>query len=146
MSAGWKDLKVSMLWSMAYGINNKPVDKLARTVPSTSENSPAFWSDFWSPENPNAQYPSPFYAESNKWVSTYWMKDVYQLRLKNLNLSYSIPKNISRNWGIGELRVFVVGTNLWSPITTFNYKEDAISRFNTYPLLRTFSLGLSLRI
>ncbi len=154
MSAGWKDLRVSMLWSMAYGINNKVVDKLARTVPRTSEsngelvstNSPAFWSDFWTPENTNAKYPSPFYASSNQWVSTFWMKDIYQLRLKNVNISYNVPKNITKNWGIGNLRVFLVGTNLWSPITTFKYKEDAIARYNTYPLLRTFSLGVNLSL
>ena len=45
MGGGWKDLRVSMLWSMAYGISNQAVDKLARTVPTATENSPAFWSD-----------------------------------------------------------------------------------------------------
>ena len=146
MNAGWKDLRVSMLWSMAYGINNKVVDKLARTVPTTDANSPAFWSDFWTPENPNAKYPSPFYSGPNQWVSTFWMKDIYQLRLKNVNISYNVPKSVTKNWGIGNLRVFLVGTNLWSPVTTFKYKEDAISRYNTYPMLRTFSLGVNLSI
>ena len=146
MGGGWKDLRVSMLWSMAYGISNQAVDKLARTVPTATENSPAFWSDFWTPENPNAKYPSPFYAGSNQWVSTFWMKDIYQLRLKNLNISYSVPQKISQNWGIGELRIFFAGTNLWSPNTTFKYKEDAIARYNTYPLLKTFSFGLNLRL
>ena len=146
LSGGWKDLKVSMLFSMAYGISNQAVDKLARTVPTKTENSPAFWSDFWTPENPDAQYPSPYYASMNQWVSTFWMKDIYQLRMKNLNISYSIPKELSQKWGIPELRVFFVGTNLWSPITTFNYKEDAIARYNTYPLLKTFSFGLNVKI
>jgi TonB-dependent starch-binding outer membrane protein SusC len=146
LGGGWKDLKISMLFSMAYGIWNQAVDKLARTVPTTSENSPAFWNDFWTPENPNAQYPSPYYATTNQWVSTFWMKDVYQLRLKNLNISYNIPKRISEKWKIPELRIYFVGTNLWSPINTFDYKEDAIARYNTYPLLKTFSFGINLRI
>jgi hypothetical protein len=146
IGGGWRDIKVSMLWSMAYGISNQAVDKLARTVPTKEENSPAFWSDFWTPESPNAKYPSPYYASSNQWVSTFWMKDIYQLRLKNLNISYSIPDELCRKWGIPELRIFFVGTNLWSPITTFDYKEDAIARYNTYPLLKTFSFGLNLKI
>ncbi len=146
IGGGWKNLKISMLFSMAYGIRNQAVDKLARTVPTTSGNSPAFWKDFWTPENPDAQYPSPYYATTNQWVSTFWMKDVYQLRMKNLNISYSIPKRISEKWNIPELRIYFVGTNLWSPINTFDYKEDAIARYNTYPLLKTFSFGLNLRI
>jgi hypothetical protein len=135
-----------MLWKMAYGISNQVVDKLARTVPDESNNSPAFWADFWTPENPNAKYPNPYYGSSNRWVSDFWMEDIVQLRLRNLNISYSIPKKATLKWGIEELRVFFAGTNLWSPITTYDYKEDAIARYNTYPLLRTFSFGLNLRI
>jgi hypothetical protein len=135
-----------MLWGMSYGISNQAVDKLARSVPTKTQNSPAFWSDFWTPESPNAKYPSPYYASSNEWVSTYWMKDIYQLRLKNLNISYTIPNDLRKKWGIPDLRIFFVGTNLWSPITTFDYKEDAIARYNTYPLLKTFSFGLNLKI
>jgi TonB-linked SusC/RagA family outer membrane protein len=154
MGGGWKDLKVKLLWTMEYGIRNQAVDKLARTVPSVSEtsdglvakNSPAFWADFYTPENPDAVYPSPQYASSNQWVSTFWMKDVVSLRLRNVNVSYNVPKDLSRKIGIPELRVYFVGTNLWSPIQTFDYKEDAIARYNTYPLLKTFSFGLNFKI
>ena len=147
IGAGWKNIKMSMLWSMAYGINNQVVDKLARTEPTTTLNSPAFWRDYWTPENTDAAYPNPYgqNATYNQWASTFWMKDVYQLRLKNLNVSYSLPKKLSKQWGIPELRVYFTGTNLWSPISTFDYKEDAIARYNTYPLLRTYSLGLNVK-
>lgn len=146
LSASWKNISVSTLFGMSYGITNRVVDKLARTVPTTTLNSPAFWSDFWTPENPNAAYPSPKFASNNQWVSTFWMKDVYEVRMRNLNISYNMPASLSKKLGIPELRVYFVGTNLWSPVTTFKYKEDAIARYNTYPLLRTFSFGLNLKI
>jgi TonB-linked SusC/RagA family outer membrane protein len=154
LGAGWKDIKISMLFSMAWGIGNQVVDKLARTVASVSvsggeyyvTNVPAFWKDFWTPDNPDAAYPNPYCATTNQWVTSFWMKDVVQLRLKNLNISYNVPPVLSKKWGIPELRIYFVGTNLWSPVTTFDYKEDAISRFNTYPLLKTFSFGLNLKI
>lgn len=146
IGGGWRDIKISTLWSMEYGVRNQAVDKLARTVPTSTLNSPAFWSDFWTPENPNAAYPSTYYATSNQWVSTFWMKDIYQLRLRNLNISYKVPKDLLAKWRIPELRMFFAGTNLWSPVTTFDYKEDAIARYNTYPLLKTFSFGLNLKI
>lgn len=146
LSGGWKDIKISTLWTMQYGIRNQAVDKLARTVANTTESSPEFWSDFWTPENPDAKYPSPYYSGSNQWVSTFWMKDIYQLRLRTLNISYTLPKDLSLKLRIPELRVYFVGTNLWSPIQTFDYKEDVIARYNTYPLLKTFSLGLSFKI
>lgn len=142
----WKDLSFSTLWSMSYGISNQVVDKLARTVVTETENSPAFWSDFWTPENTDAAYPNPKFTTYNEWVSSFWMRDIYQLRLQNLNVSYRLPINSANNKGIREMRILLIGTNLWSPITTFDYKEDAIARYNTYPLLRSFSLGLNIKI
>ena len=152
----WKDIKVSTLFSMAYGISNQVVDKLARTVPEIKTqnsreivlSSPSFWSDFWTTDNPNAKYPTIYgdNAGYDREVSTFWMKDVYQLRMKNLNISYNVPTEFSRRLNIPQLRVYFVGTNLWSPISTFDYKEDAISRYNTYPLLRTFSFGVNLKM
>jgi hypothetical protein len=146
MGATYKGVKFSMLWGMSYGITNKVVDKLARTVPTESENAPAFWADYWTPDNTDAAYPNPRFAEYNQLVSTFWMRDVFQLRLRNINVSYNIPADLSRKWGIPDLRIFFVGSNLWTPISTFDYKEDAIARFNTYPLLRTFSFGVNLKI
>lgn len=142
----WKSLNFSTLWSMAYGISNRAVDKLARTVPSETENAPAFWADFWTPENPDAAYPNPKFESNNQRVTSFWMRDIYQLRLQNLNISYRLPTKATNNRGIREFRIFLIGTNLWSPITTFDYKEDAIARYNTYPLLRTLSLGLNIKI
>jgi TonB-linked SusC/RagA family outer membrane protein len=146
LSANWKNFSISTLFGMSYGITNKVVDKLARTVPTTTKNSPAFWSDYWTPENTNAAYPSPKFASTDEWVSTFWMKDVYQVRMRNLNISYNMPGNLSKKLGIPELRIYFVGTNLWSPVTTFKYKEDAIARYNTYPLLKTFSFGINLKM
>jgi TonB-linked SusC/RagA family outer membrane protein len=145
LGATWKSFQMSMLWTMSYGITNKVVDKLARTVPDSDKNAPAFWSDFWTEDNPNAKYPNPQFEEVNKFVTTFWMKDVYQLRLRNLNISYNLPSDLSQKWNIPGLRVYFTGANLWTPISTFDYKEDAISRFNTYPLMRTFSFGVNLK-
>ncbi len=146
IGGSWKDFSFSMLFTMQYGISNQVVDKLARTVPEKEKSSPAFWSDFWSEDNPNGTYPHPKFVTENKYVSTFWMRDNKQLRMNNLNISYTLPSNISKKIGIPSLRIYFVGTNLWSPITTFDYKEDAISRYNTYPLLKTFSLGVNLKL
>ncbi|MFA9390207.1 MAG: SusC/RagA family TonB-linked outer membrane protein [Prolixibacteraceae bacterium] len=146
IGGAYKDFSLSMLFTMQYGISDQVVDKLARTVPTKDGNSPAFWSDFWSEDNPDGAYPHPKFATQNQYVSTFWMKDNKQLRMSNLNLSYTLPSKLSTKLGIPTLRLYFVGTNLWSPITTFDYKEDAIARYNTYPLLKTFSFGVNLKL
>ena len=142
----WKNFRLSTLWGMSWGIRNQVVDKLARTVVTETDNSPAFWSDFWTPDNTNAAYPDPRFGTYNQWVSSFWMRDVYQLRLKNLNISYALPSKFAADRRLPDMRIFITAVNLWSPITTFKYKEDAISRYNTYPLLRSFNLGLNIKV
>ncbi|MCA1745584.1 MAG: hypothetical protein LC643_07785, partial [Bacteroidales bacterium] len=143
LGAKYKNLSFSAQFTMRYGITNVPVDKLARTAPTLELNAPAFWSDFYSEDNPNAAYPSPLFASQNTESSSFWMRDQYQLRLRNVNINYTLPQDLVARWGISSMRIFVSGTNLWTPISTFDYKEDAISRFNTYPYLKTVNLGLN---
>lgn len=151
----WKDIKFSMNWGMAYGITNKVTDKAARQTLSVNDktdktvytsNVPSFWSDFWSEENPNAAYPSPRYYDTNGLVTTFWMKDVYQLRLKTLTISYRLPKSLAAKYKLPQFSVYFSGRNLWTPISTFDYKDDAIARYNTYPYTREFNFGLKFEI
>lgn len=50
--------------------------------------------DRWTPNNPDATYPRLYQAQShNLLFSDYWKEDASYLRLKNVQLGYSIPKN-----------------------------------------------------
>lgn len=146
MGGSWKGVSLSLQFNMAYGTTTRIVDKLARTAPTFKDNSPAFWKDYYSADNMDAAYPSPLYASDNARSSDFWMKKNYQLRLRTMNVSYKLPEHMTSGWGISSLRIYFSGTNLWTPISTFDYKEDAISRYNTYPLLKTFNLGVNLTL
>src|SRR5690554_4343506 len=146
MGGSWKGVSLSLQFNMAYGTTSSIVDKLARTAPTFKDNSPAFWKDYYSADNVDAAYPNPLYASDNEKSSDFWMKKNYQLRLRTMNVSYKLPEYMTSGWGISSLRIYFSGTNLWTPISTFDYKEDAISRYNTYPLLKTFNLGVNLTL
>lgn len=137
---------LNMQFNMAYGLATKSVDKLARTAPTKDTNSPEFWKDYYREDNINAAYPSPLFAKDNERASDFWMRKVYQLRLRTINLSYKLPDNLIKNWGLSTCRVFFSGTNVWTPISTFDYKDDAISRYNTYPYMKTFNFGVNLTL
>lgn len=137
---------LNMQFNLAYGLTSNSVDKLARTAPTKDYNSPEFWKDYYTEDNINAKYPSPLYASDNSQTSDFWMKNVYQLRLRTVNLSYRIPDRVIKDWGISTFRVFFAGTNVWTPISTFDYKDDAIARYNTYPLMKTFNFGVNITL
>lgn len=70
--------------------------------------------DYWTPENPDAKYPR-LTAEpqgNNLERSSYWMRDASYLRLKNLELGYTVPLSIISKVAMSSVRVFVSGQNL----------------------------------
>lgn len=70
--------------------------------------------DYWTPENPDAKYPrlteNP--AGNNIERSSYWLKDASYLRLKNVEIGYTLPKGLLSKVSISSARLFVSGQNL----------------------------------
>lgn len=98
----------------------------------------------WTPETASsALYPvvtEGFNSQSMR-RSTVWQKDASYLRLKNLEIGYTLPKKVVSKIRINNLRVFVNGTNLytWDKI---NHTIDPESD-NWYPIQRAVNFGLA---
>ena len=108
--------------------------------------------NYWSlgkNENPNAKYPRlSFGGNANNYrTSTYWMRDGSYLRLKNLEVGYTLPTKWTNRIHLNKIRVYFMGTNLltfskfdlWDP-------EMGSTTGEKYPLSRTFTLGLTLNL
>lgn len=70
--------------------------------------------DRWTPENPDARYPR-LSAGSNSYnerTSTFWLQNSSYLRLKNIELSYTLPKNWTSRVHLSGVKFFVNGYNL----------------------------------
>ena len=100
-------------------------------------------------EDPNAEYPRLTYGDNsnNNRASTFWLRDGSYLRLKTLDIGYSLPTTVVNKLRMNKIRFFFVGTNL---LTFSKFKlwdpEMASSDGKKYPLSRTFSLGVSLSL
>lgn len=70
----------------------------------------------WSDENPDpkAFWPrmSTYAIDNNEKTSTWWLRDGSFLRLKSVELGYSIPKKLLEKMNIEMARLYVSGTNL----------------------------------
>ena len=105
--------------------------------------------DYWTPENRNASHcritPSP--TSNNNQASSYLMFNSRYLRLKSLNLSYTLPSAVSRKVGIQSARVYVSGQNLLTFTPIINYDPEIInSQALDYPQQRVISIGINLTI
>ncbi|EDM34920.1 putative TonB-linked outer membrane receptor protein [Pedobacter sp. BAL39] len=101
--------------------------------------------DRWTPENPNAKYPRLAFGESNnEQVSSYFLKDASYLRIKNVQIGYTLPAGIAKKVKLNRLRVFANGSNV-STFTNFwdGYDvETPVGNVNIYPQVKVYSFGL----
>lgn len=98
--------------------------------------------------NPDGYYPRPLWGTAkNQQVQTRYLQNAAYLRLKNLQLGYSLPSFLVQKAGISKVRVFVSGQNLltFTKMTTL-FDPETIggnSRGNVYPLTKVYSFGLN---
>ncbi len=102
-----------------------------------------------STENPNASYPRlSFGGNSNNYRnSTFWLRDGSYVRLKTVDIGYTIPKNVVNKLHFNNVRIFLVGTNLltWSSFKLWD-PELADPRGESYPLSKSITMGLSVNL
>ncbi|MEO5995178.1 MAG: TonB-dependent receptor [Chitinophagaceae bacterium] len=99
----------------------------------------------WTVNNPDAKKPRTWNTGGEYWSSvnnTYWLKNNDYLRLKNLQVGYNVPKNLSDKLKINGLSIYITGLNLvtFSPEKTF----DPETVGNVYPLSRVINGGINL--
>jgi len=97
--------------------------------------------------NPNAMFPRLAFGETNNTqFSDFWMKSAAYLRIKSLQLGYTIPKTVTSKLNIKSLRVYLSAEN----ISTFdNFWPDADPEISPsssgayYPQVKTYNAGLN---
>ena len=110
--------------------------------------TPASYSGDASTENPDARFPRLTYGynANNNRNSTFWLADASFLRLKTLEIGYTLPKPWSQKLAMNTLRLSLIGDNLylWDKEKLYD-PEQANSNGSVYPLTRsvTFVLQLS---
>ena len=102
----------------------------------------------WTLTNTDSNYPRLGSTVSNPgtMASSFYQKNAAFLRLKNIELGYSIPQNVVfTKMGIKNLRVYVAGYNLFTISALKNVDpETSDSSFQTYPQMRIFNSGVKL--
>lgn len=109
----------------------------------TNNGTYAFWTDHWSPTNPNAAFPRAYYADGTNVNSSFWLRDASFLRLKNANVSYTLPKRLLGNGPISNVRIFFTGTNLFLLFDKMKYMDPESNSLGNYPIMKNFTGGIN---
>ncbi len=103
--------------------------------------------DYMVAENPNAKlfriYGQEGNVGSNTRTSTKYIQDASYLRIKNVTLSYSFPRELLDKCRLDQLRLYVSVENL-ATFTSLPKGYDPESLSWSYPFYRTWSIGASI--
>jgi len=114
VSGGWKGITVQADFSFVLGktlINNDAIF-YANPLNNTEDNQIKDVNDFWTPENRYAKYPDWTKGETMQF-DTQFYEDASFLRLKSLQIGYSLPESLLRNQKVFKgVRISFTGRNL----------------------------------
>ena len=99
----------------------------------------------WLPENPSSTYPRAWNRDNEYWRSqdnTFWLHNTDYIRLKNIELGYSLPNKAVNAMGIQAFRVYVNALNLFT-ISPEKLIDPELTSGQAYPLQRIINLGLT---
>lgn len=101
-------------------------------------------------ENVNASYPRLSYGgnDNNQRTSTFWLRDGRYLRLKNVDIGYTVPKSLVTKIHFTNVRIFVTGTNLLFISKKFDMwdPESLQPRGEDYPITKAITGGIQISL
>lgn len=104
-------------------------------------------------ENVNATYPrlpdvnGSLGRGNNYRASSYWLRDISYIRLKNLEVGYNLPQSIVNKIRMEKVRFYLQGLNLytWSSFKLWD-PEMGSANGEAYPLSRSVTVGLQINL
>ncbi|WP_207534089.1 SusC/RagA family TonB-linked outer membrane protein [Desertivirga arenae] len=111
-----------------------------------------FADNHWSEQNQDlyALYPrlglNKADIENNLQTSTWWMRNGSLVRLKSLELGYTLPKRLAKSIRLNNCRIYMNGLNLltWSPFKMWD-PEQGGNGF-AYPIQKVYNIGVNVSL
>ncbi|WP_196939775.1 TonB-dependent receptor [Sphingobacterium pedocola] len=88
-------------------------------------------------------------STQNEWKNDYFTMDASYLRLKNMEIGYTLGSDVTKRFGINSVRIYGNGFNLftWDRLPTRNFDpelSDELAEGYSYPVVRYYNVGLNI--
>ncbi|MBP6977865.1 MAG: TonB-dependent receptor [Bacteroidales bacterium] len=149
----YRNFDMSLLFQGAFG-----AERYMRPTFSLEGNYlQSFYDNRWTPENADSDFPRIFDQYSAYWsnptgvYNTFFVRKTDYVRLKNAEFGYTLPQSFLDKVRIETFRVYISGLNLltFAPdLKDYDTDPEQTIRYQfygeSYPLQRTFTLGINL--
>lgn len=150
ISTSWTFYGVDLSAQFAYQIGGWTLDSNYQSLMSAGSAGTNWHKDIfrrWTPQNTDTDVPrvQNRYQEASQ-TSTRFLTNASYISLKNVTVGYTFPKTLTQKARISNLRVYVIGDNLWymSKRRGLDVRQSFSGAAGfTYSALRTVSAGLS---
>ncbi len=142
---GWKGIELSALFQGSTGRKDYWINAFNNVNFSTTRYAvtQAHLDNPWNVENRGGLWPRLGGSGNNTITTNFWLDDMTYVRLKNIQLSYSIPQNLFKKLGVSSLRIAGSAENLW---TLTSYRgldpEKEGNNNNLYPINKSYALSI----
>ncbi len=155
-NVGWKNFNLSTFFQGVSGLRTRVYGW--GYDPFVEGDAPNVrFRDAWTPTNPSNTEPAVYigsgsysgeYSGVYGYPSTYHLPDASYLRLKNVNLSYTLPDDLVKKMKLQDLTIYFSGDNLLT-FTDFPGIDPELpastNRASAYPQVRILNLGLKVK-
>lgn len=146
IGADWRGFDVQIFFQGVYG--NEIFNALRQRTEwdGTESTLSTTMRDVWTTTNTDGTIPNPYGTSNNNWDSSRFIEDGSYLRLKNVQIGYTIPRNVIRKAGLQGCRVYLSGSNLltFTNYTGYDPEVGGGVDYGNYPQSRTFMLGTTI--
>lgn len=148
VQVGWKNFDFSML---VQGVAGVQVFDCTRRTDIRSVNLPSYMLERWTGAGTSNHYPRFVLGDTSNWQSSdLYVYDGSYLRVKNVQLGYTLPENLVRKIMLSNVRVYLAAENLFT-FTSYHGFDPEISSggtslgidYGVYPQARIFTAGVS---
>ncbi|WKN31511.1 TonB-dependent receptor [Porifericola rhodea] len=147
LNAGWRNFDFTALFA-----GQSMVRQYVLPESGTIGNYYSSWADNrWSPSNTSASYPrvderSSSAVSGGLYRNNFWLNNSSFVRLKNLQLGYTLPSSLLSQIKISSVRVYASAFNLFTITEVEDYDPEGSSESGQfYPQQRILNLGVNVR-
>ncbi|SHG62118.1 TonB-linked outer membrane protein, SusC/RagA family, partial [Fodinibius roseus] len=148
MDFSYKGFDLNVLFQGRAGVTVNTQDSWTRPLGISGGTITKRWREAWTPENTDTDIPQITIDDNwNSRNSSFWMNDLWFLKVKNIQLGYTL----SSIAGLNNVNVYINAQNYFTLVSEDYEGYDPerstfTSGYSTYPLPKTISFGVNINL
>lgn len=143
---GWRNWDLNLFFQGVYGNEIYNALRIRTEGNGNTATLSRVMKDVWTTTNTEGSIPNPKGSARNQYDSNRFIESGAYLRLKNLQIGYTLPASLTEKAGISRCRFYLQGSNLLTLTRYTGYDPEVGGGvdYGNYPQARTVMVGVNM--